>query len=84
MYTPDATQQILSEMANQTLKKVNFWCVDKGALPLITPINPYLGQNVWKNGPLFKCQSIYTYFVIIKFGVKYGPMAPRAIYDRGG
>ena len=48
MHTPDATQQILSEMANQNLKKVNFWCVDEGVLPPMTPINPYLGGNVWK------------------------------------
>ena len=34
MHTPDAAQQILSEMANRNLKKVNFWCVDEGALPL--------------------------------------------------
>ena len=32
MYTPDTAQQILSKMTNQNLKKVNFWCVDKGAL----------------------------------------------------
>ena len=43
MHTPDAAQQILSEMANQNLKKVNFWCVDEGALPPMTPVNPYLG-----------------------------------------
>ena len=55
MHTPDATQQILSEMANQKLrKKVNFWCVDKGALPPTTPVNLYLGGKcVKKNGPLF-------------------------------
>ena len=45
MHTPDAAQQILSEMANQNLKKVNFWCVDEGALPPMTPINPYLGGS---------------------------------------
>ena len=45
MHTPGAAQQILSEMANRNLKKVNFWCVDKGALPPMTPLNPYLGGN---------------------------------------
>ena len=48
MHTPDAAQQILSEMANRNLKKVNFWCVDEGALPPMTPINPYLGGNMKK------------------------------------
>ena len=41
MHTPDAAQQILSEMTNQNLKKVNFWCVDEGVLPPTTPVNPY-------------------------------------------
>ena len=53
MHTPDAAQQILSEMANQNLKKVNFWCVDKGALPPMTPINAYLGGNVRKKWASF-------------------------------
>ena len=64
MHTPDADQQILSEMANQNLKKVNFWCVDKGALPPMTPVNPYLGGMHKKNGPPFNCQSIYACFGI--------------------
>ena len=50
MHTPDAAQQILSEMANQNLKKVNFWYVDEGALPPMTTINPYLGGNAQKMG----------------------------------
>ena len=53
MHTPDADQQILLEMANQNLKKVNFWCVDEGALAPMTPVNPYLAGNTWKNEPLF-------------------------------
>ena len=40
MHTPDAAQQILSEMANQNLKKVNCWCVDEGVLPLQLPLIP--------------------------------------------
>ena len=47
MHTPDADQQILSEMANQNLKKVNFWCV---VLPPTTPDNPYLRRNAQKMG----------------------------------
>ena len=50
---PDAAQQILSEMANPNLKKVNFWCVDEGALPPMTPINPYLGGNAKKKWATF-------------------------------
>ena len=64
MQTPDAAQQILFEMANQNLKKVNFWCVDERVLPPMTPINPYLGETCEKNGPLFNCQSIYTHLGI--------------------
>ena len=64
MHTPDADQQILLEMANQNSKKVNFWCVDEGVLPPMTPINPYLGGTHEKNGPLFNCQSIYAHFGI--------------------
>ena len=37
IHTPDAAQQILSDMANPNLKKVNFWCVDEGALPPYDP-----------------------------------------------
>ena len=48
MHTPDATQQILSEMANQNLRKVKLWYVDKGALLPMTPVDPYLGGNAWK------------------------------------
>ena len=64
MHTLDADHQILTEMLNQNLKKSRFWCVDKGALPPMTPINPYLEGNMWKNGPLFNCQSIYVCFEI--------------------
>ena len=37
MHTPDAIQQILSEIANWNLKNVKFWGMDKGALPPTTP-----------------------------------------------
>ena len=74
MHTPDAAQQILSEMANQNLKKVNFWCVDEGELPPMTPINPYLGGNACKkNGPLFNCHSIYTCFGITSLELNMAP-----------
>ena len=46
--TPDVTQEILSEIANQNLKNIKFWCMDQGALPPVTPINPYLGGNMQK------------------------------------
>ena len=63
MHTPGVTQQILSEIANQKLKNIKFWCMDEGALPPVTPINPYLGANVWKkNEPPFTCLFIYTHF----------------------
>ena len=48
MHTPDATQQILSEMANKNLKNLKFWCMDKGMLPPVTLFSPYLGVNVRK------------------------------------
>ena len=73
MHTPDATQQILSEMANQNLKQVNFWCVNEGALLPMTPINPYLGGNAQKKGPLFNCQSIYTCFGITSLELNMAP-----------
>ena len=46
MHTPGVTQQILSEITNQKLKNVKFWCMDEGVLPPETPINPYLGANM--------------------------------------
>ena len=45
---PGVTQQILSEIANQKLKNIKFWCMDKGVLPPAIPINPYLGANAQK------------------------------------
>ena len=85
MHTPDATQQILSEVPNQNLRKVNFWCVDKGALPPMTPINPYFRGKRAKNGPLFNCQSIYTHFGITSLELN---IAPEVLLDpymsRGG
>ena len=73
MHTPDAAQQILPEMANQNLKKVNIWCVDEGVLPPTTPINPLLGGNVQKNGALFNCQSIYACFGITSLELNMTP-----------
>ena len=60
-------------MANQNLKKVNFWCVDEGALPPTTPVNPYLGGMREKNGPLFNCQSIYASFGITSLELNMAP-----------
>ena len=37
--------------------------MDKGALPPMTPVNPYLGGNARKkNEPLFTCLFIYAHF----------------------
>ena len=36
--------------------------MDEGALPPVTPVNPYLGANAQKNEPLFTCLFIYTHF----------------------
>ena len=42
-------QQILSEIANQKLKNIKFWCVNEGVLPPVTPINPlFRGKCVKK------------------------------------
>ena len=61
-YTPQMLpQQILSEMSNQNLKKVNFWCVDEGALPPTTPINPYLEGNAWKKWGHFLIINPFTH-----------------------
>ena len=49
MHTPDAIKEVLLEITNQTLENVKFWCVDEGALPPVTPINPYLGRRAQKN-----------------------------------
>ena len=62
MHTPDATKEVSLETTNQTLKKVKFWCVDKGALPPMTPVNPNLGGGHEKNGSLFTCQIIFLSF----------------------
>ena len=43
-------QQILSEMANQNLEKVNFWCVDEGVLPIWPPLIPIYGVMHEKDG----------------------------------
>ena len=62
MHTPDVTPQTLSEIANQNLKNIKFWCMDEGALPSVTPVNPYLGGMYAKNEPLFTYLFIYTHF----------------------
>ena len=62
MHTPDVIQQILSEIANWNLKNVKFWGMDKGALPPMTPIIPYLGGNVQKKCATFTCLYIYAHF----------------------
>ena len=39
----------------------------------MTPINPYLGGNAWKNGPSFNCQSIYAHFGITSLELNMAP-----------
>ena len=39
----------------------------------MTPVNPCLGRNVQKNGPLFNCQSIYTCFGITSLELNMAP-----------
>ena len=36
--------------------------MDEGALPPMTPVNPYLGGMRKKNEPLFTCLFIYAHF----------------------
>ena len=36
--------------------------MDEGVLPPVTPVNPYLGGNAWKNEPPSTCLFIYTQF----------------------
>ena len=36
--------------------------MDEGALPPMTPVNPYLGGTREKNEPLFTCLFIYAHF----------------------
>ena len=62
MHTPDAIQQILSEIANWNLKNVKIWGTDEGVLPPMTPVNPYLGGNVRKKWATFYCLFIYAHF----------------------
>ena len=56
MHTLGATQLKNHEIAIRNLKNVKFWCVDEGALPPVTPINPFLGGGHEKNGPFFLLQ----------------------------
>ena len=62
MHTPDATKEVSLETTNRTLKNAKCWCVDEGALPPTTPINPYLEGRTQKNGSLFTCQIIFLSF----------------------
>ena len=85
MHTPDAIQQILSEIANWNLKNVKFWGMDEGVLPPTTPINPYLGGNTRKKWATFYLSVHLCTLCKPHFGAKYGPRGPpRAIYEPGG
>ena len=52
IHTSDATKEVSPETTNRTLKNVKFWCVSEGALPPVTPINPYLGEALVLKGVL--------------------------------
>ena len=85
MHTPDVIQQILSEIANWNLKNVKFCGMDEGALPPMTPVNPYLGGNAWKKWATFYLSVHLCTLWKPHFGAKYGPRGPpRAIYEPGG
>ena len=48
MHTPDAAQQLLSEMANWNLKKGQFLVCGQGGIAPYDPVNPYLGGKRMK------------------------------------
>ena len=82
MHTPDVTQQILSEITNQNLKNVKFWCMDQGALYPVTSINPYLGGNAWKKWATFYMSVHLCILWKPQFRAKCGTRGPpRAIYE---
>ena len=58
-HTPDATKEVSLETSNRTLKNVKFWCVDEGALPPMTPVNPYLGGGCQKMGHFLHAKSYF-------------------------
>ena len=60
MHTPGVTQCIAPETANQLLKNGKFFGGDEGALPPVTPINPYLGGRCAKKWTTFKAQSHFS------------------------
>ena len=84
MHTPDAAQQILSEMAKQNFKKVNFWCVDEGCCPLPPPLIPIYGGTHGKNGPIFNGQSIYPHFIISSLELNVVPGVLEPYMSQGG
>ena len=58
--------------------------MDEGALPPMTPINPYLGGNVRKKWATFYLSVHLCTLWKAHFGAKYGPRGPpRAIYEPG-
>ena len=70
MHTPGVTQQILSEIANQKLKNIKFWCMDEGTLSPATPINPYLRAKVWKKWATFYMSAPLHTLWMPQFGTK--------------
>ena len=54
MDTLSATQQIPPEISIQNLKNIEFYCVGEGALPPVTPVNPYLWGSALQKLNIFK------------------------------
>ena len=53
MHTPGVALCIAPETANRLLKNGKFFGGDEGALPPVTPINPYLGGRHAKKWATF-------------------------------
>ena len=53
--------KIPPEIVVQNLKNIKFWCVDEGALPPVTPVNPYLGGGHEKYGPFLTPIHLTTF-----------------------
>ena len=58
--------------------------MDEGALPPVTPIDPYLGEMCKIMSHFYMSVHLHTLWKP-QFGAKYGPRSPpRAIYEPGG
>ena len=84
------TSQMLSSKYCQrqpieTWKMSNFGVWMRGALPPMSPVNPYLAGNAWKKWATFYLSVHLCTLWKPHFGAKYGPRGPsRDIYEPGG